>query len=231
MLTRDELRRFAAMRGIKSIPLAFLDYVQDKTIYHAFRVNSKLIFKGGTALRKLFGSPRMSFDIDFDLAEERADWIFGEIRKKLSDEGFKVMVISSKYIEKIGTWIEFWQVGRKSLGSYSLGIDISCVKEEPESMEMVLRSPYPDIPPITIRVQTPRSILADKIEAFLRRRNMRDLYDIYFLRAKFGFEIEENVVKKILFIAEKMEREWRGLRNIVSPLPKLKEVLRVIAGG
>ena len=230
MITKDELRRFAAMRGIKSIPLAFLDYIQDKTIYYAFKVNSNLIFKGGTALRKLFGSPRMSFDIDFDLAEKRADQIFDEIRKRLINEGFKVMVISSKYIEKIGTWIEFWQVGKKSLGSYSLGIDISCVKEEPESMEMSLRSPYPDIPPITIRVQTPRSILVDKIEAFLRRRNVRDLYDIYFLKIKFGFDIKENVLKDILSTAEKLRREWKGLKNLVSPLPELKDVLKAIAG-
>ena len=65
MIKKEELLRIAALKGLPP-RFAELDYLQDIALLGIYReFGSKLVFKGGTCLYKLYKLNRFSEDLDF----------------------------------------------------------------------------------------------------------------------------------------------------------------------
>jgi predicted nucleotidyltransferase component of viral defense system len=102
---------------------------------------------------------------------------------------------------------------------------------------MTLYSPYPDIPPIEIRVQRPDDIIVDKISAILQRDKARDVHDLYQLLKHGGTINQEVLTEKVPGFSTKKLKEkilekktsWKTLAPlIVTKLPSLEEEMTFI---
>jgi len=192
------------------------------------KLKDLLIFKGGTTLKRChFGDYRFSEDMDFTLARKTE---FAEIREEL-EEVYEVVAQAS------GIQFSFEREDRQthanSYTSYLLyqgplptpntvkvDITISEVVHFPVEQLPVLRA-YPEFEDLpedrSIAVYSLNEIAAEKVVALQdRARNEpRDLYDLWFLTARAGIEIEDLVGA----IDEKLhfrEKEMTGLEGRVA---------------
>jgi predicted nucleotidyltransferase component of viral defense system len=108
------------------------------------------------------------------------------------------------------------------------------------SRPATLYSPYPDVPPIELRVQGAEDIATDKVSAIFGRDKPRDIHDLYtLLRQGARLDMPEVERKVPSFtppsFRRKMEAkrgDWRTLEPlVVSKLPSLDEEIRYIMGA
>jgi predicted nucleotidyltransferase component of viral defense system len=142
-----------------------------------------MLFKGGTALRIVYGSPRFSEDLDFSGIGAGPSAIEGLIAATLSD------------MERVGMALEI-EEAKTTSGGY-LGIIRSRFLDYDVAthLEISLRtrgrvSPTValiagDFLPAYTLLHLPQDILvAEKLQALLARGKPRDYYDLYFVLRK-----------------------------------------------
>lgn len=140
-----------------------------------------LIFTGGTMLRLCYGLDRYSVDLDF--------WLYKEIETK-------------EYFIKLRDYLQkYYSVRDAEEKFYTMLFEIRS-KGYPRSLKIEIRkkvgpfktelsiaySRYSSIQ-VLVRTLSLEEMMRSKIEAFLSRREIRDLFDIEFLIKK-GFKIE-----------------------------------------
>lgn len=143
-----------------------------------------LVFKGGTALRLIYDSPRFSEDLDFSATTEIE---FDEFKRLItnitaSDNRFSIRDLASKYytyLAQIGVkepWRDF---------AFSLKIEISkrIMETGQGYLAALAKSPATNISVMT-RVVTFERILSDKLRAIAERKMPRDIFDIWFICQK-----------------------------------------------
>jgi len=169
------------------------DYLEEMFLSKIFNCCNNLVFKGGTALAKFYGSNRFSDDLDFSLVLQKAAYEDTKVKLdkmvKKSAEEDPIKVLRELNNEKRLAY-ELSIRGplfERSNKYQHLKIEIG--KDEPvlERHVVFRRDPkYKDLAPYTAIVMSEKEILAEKVVALLYRRNIkaRDLYDIYFLLTK-----------------------------------------------
>ena len=228
MLRREILLMVNRRRGLEKLDYALKDYIQDKILYYAFTLSSDVIvFKGGTALFKVYGSPR--FSLDLDMTAEGIDFL-GKVRTHLRREGFKVHVVKSERRGNIAMFV--WNVGAKGLGGTGLKLEIRVSGEFEDHQLINYESIYPDIKPFRMRVITIEYAFRRKIFMLLERGKARDLFDAYFIARTYNVRVslDREMWLKILSRMRRLEKKWAnvGLLLINHPLPPFGEVLEVI---
>jgi len=190
MLTRDDLKDYINVVGFNLWQVE-KDYLQHLILTFLFQrvLGRKLVFKGGTALQKVFGLNRFSLDLDFTY-NNKIDFkeIFERIVKDISLFGFPTVLFSTKKYRVGETYV------LKIKGPLYTGVDISLstIRIEISFREKVILEPivkeivpiYIDLRPYTVVVMNPEEILAEKFRALIYRRRARDLYDLWFLLRK-----------------------------------------------
>lgn len=154
-----------------------------------------LVFKGGTALRLAYGSPRFSEDLDFSLLNMIDIKDVEAVLQKLSSHIPKITIadISSKHF----TYFALLKVKEPFLSQvFSIKIEISKRLFQPKGTEgfklSLLESPTS---PLTafIKTMTLSAIFADKKHAVKERIKPRDLFDLWFL----GEKLKQPMPKRI----------------------------------
>ena len=142
----------------------------------------KVLFKGGTALRIVYGSPRFSEDLDFS-AQTRSysliEKIIEETLLRLSLEE-KIELVEAK--TTTGGYLA--QVLGK-IGGLSVKIQIEISQRNGRTIEpdsFLVSSPF--LPEYLILTFPRNLLIAEKIQACLTRQKSRDFFDIYFLLRK-----------------------------------------------
>ena len=181
------------------------NYLQDlflSAIYNCF--DDSLVFKGGTALSKFYGSVLFSDNIDFSMDLNKIS--VKEVEYRIEDviKGINISY-STKTLRKSakGEMVVYELSIRgplfEMLNKYQhLKIEIDKKTSVIERANAIRINPiYPDISPYIAVVMAEKEILAEKIVALLFRSNpkARDLYDLYFLIEK-GTEIKISLVDK-----------------------------------
>ena len=141
-----------------------------KAIYADITIASLLGFKGGTAAMLLYGLPRFSVDLDFDLLDdtpENRKLVYGRVRNILCEYGS----IKDEQ-EKFATLFFALSYG---VGEHQIKVEINTRKT---GARYEMKS-YLGLP---ILVAVRESMVAGKLVALTRRKRFaaRDLYDIYF---------------------------------------------------
>lgn len=150
------------------------------------KIGRNLIFKGGTALRLCFGSPRFSQDLDFSLKRKISQKDFFEIIK-FFPEKFSLVRIDDIFSKRF-TLFALLKIKEDYLPrSFSIKIEISRRKElwkEGKDFQLVLVKS--EITPITFlgQIANLEKILEDKLNVIKRRKQPRDLFDIWFISQK-----------------------------------------------
>jgi len=157
----------------------------------------KLLFKGGTALRIVYGSPRFSEDLDFSL--------FGVVQNNIKPfvEGLFANVLAE--IEHAGIKVELGDKIGATSGGYFGVATFRMFEYPPVSVEINVSSRNGQniigevdsvannfVPTYTIIHLPQKEIVEEKIfGALLERKKPRDFYDLYIMMRKGMLSLEQ----------------------------------------
>ena len=181
-----------------------------KDIYSDIELSNWLGFKGGTALRIVFGSPRFSEDLDFSGFNIRSAEIEKIITNTLSN------------IEKSGVIIDIKE-SKKTSGGY-LAILIFKIEEYITKIQIeislrgdkqivgtrvIIKNEF--LPAYTLVYLPTEYLISQKIEALLDRKKPRDFFDYYYLLSgNYVIAKSKNNLQKILTLLEKSKIDFRN---------------------
>lgn len=175
MISRDMLLEVARKKGLTNKNFIEKDYLQDLFLYHLFRKTNRLVFKGGTCLYKLYGLPRFSEDLDFSvLGPLDTTGLIAATARRLGADVLNVKSMKHSQLIKIG-------FEGPLTPKNTLRIDINYKNSVFAFDVKQYISSYIDVHPFTLRVLSPKEIIAEKVHSLLARNKARDLYDLFFL--------------------------------------------------
>ncbi|RLI07061.1 hypothetical protein DRO24_03820 [Candidatus Bathyarchaeota archaeon] len=224
MLSRAELQRLANREKV-ALGILEKDYVLTeviKALSQVSRLNEVLIFKGGTALRKVyFPHWRYSEDLDFTV---KYDMPKEELRQALETwyrqvEQASQIRLTTRMLHKPDGYA---RVRIQFLGPLAypgmIYMDLSfdeplCL--EPEYRE-VLTSPFPD-ELRKVLVYPLEELLAEKLRSLLERGKSRDYYDVWRLLKEHSSELNLELLCTVL--AKKIAHKELRLRSMSDLLP------------
>ena len=180
MLTVEDVRRLAMRFGI---PLGTVekDYMMTSLLRHLSLLTDNLVFKGGTAIKKVYlSTSRFSEDLDFTaIGRQRFE--------RLLDEACAATGFELKNVVR----------GKKSFSANArfrgpLNFPNSFIIEISMRERLLLPRkalplihPYPDIPRFSFPTMDIKEIAAEKLRAAYMRGDPRDFFDLYQLARTF----------------------------------------------
>jgi predicted nucleotidyltransferase component of viral defense system len=208
MLTRSQIQR-SAQRNRIGMQAQERDYMQHLILWLLYSQSQKLVFKGGTALRMVYGGNRYSEDLGFNGRDEgpalRVLW--RGIAARLEDFGV-VAELRNEWESEVGYSADVSFRGPLYDGrDHSKGkvrIDVNRRPEEVETRRDLIASPYDDVRPFVVTVLTVEHLVAEKMRALLMRAKPRDLYDLWLLLRQ-GVRPNSTLIKRKLAAHD---REW-----------------------
>lgn len=156
-------------------------------------ISDSLIFKGGTALRLIYSSPRFSEDLDFSTTSTISARDFKTVIHKIisADSRFSLKDLASKYYTHLAEIRikESWQNM-----ALSLKIEISRrpeIKKKNDFANALAKSSVTNLTILTTAFTLER-ILKDKLLMLKERKMPRDVFDTWFIFQKTGVEFDQN---------------------------------------
>ncbi|MCM8831938.1 MAG: nucleotidyl transferase AbiEii/AbiGii toxin family protein [Candidatus Omnitrophica bacterium] len=177
-----------------------------KGLFESF-FSDRLMFKGGTALRLVYNSPRFSEDLDFSVNGKIEPKDFKKIITAIvkSDERFSITDLASKYYTHLAQ-IKIKETWQEIAISMKIEISRRIIKENVSKVSNLLaKSPATNISVMT-KVFSLETILEDKLKMIKERKMPRDIFDIW-------------------FICEKLNKPFT-LQNFGYPKGKIRQELR-----
>lgn len=172
------------------------------------------IVHGGTAVWRVYGGKRFSYDIDiyYDNPGEVIDYLSGIEYIRLS----KSKITSSK--------VAYLRVSNE----VSIELDISPIRRRLNTMDVDLW--LTDGSTIVVKSLTPEDLIMEKIEAFIDRRKSRDLYDIYYLIDFCSTNLIKNALSKLIIYLDKEPEDFKGLKELIliGKIPTFKSIKRKV---
>ena len=140
----------------------------------------KMLFKGGTALKIAYQSPRYSEDLDFSLLKisfPHLENLLLKMTEKLEKTNLPSEIVESKettggYLAKLA--IKFYQE------KVNILIQGSMRKRNGQDADIkLIKNDF--IPAYTVRLLPEKDLIGEKIQAALTRGKLRDFFDVYYL--------------------------------------------------
>ncbi len=227
MITQDAFTKLAIQYQTTEFPNIVREYCQHLFLskFYALEGAENILFKGGTALRIIYGSPRFSEDLDFSLfnvaVHERQKLIEDSFAKTLSEislSGIKVELGPKPGITSEGYY------GEATFAMYDyppavIEINISnrngrTIRGEIESIANNFLATYNlfHLPQV--------DLVDEKITAMFDRKKARDFYDLYFMMRKniLTNEHKQRLVEHRAEIAQYLESiDFRGELGVFLP--------------
>lgn len=182
------------------------DYLQHLVLSRVYSEASEdLIFKGGTALQKVYGLNRFSEDLDFTLKKSNFEEQIARIERGISTiKRFYEFSYKSKNDHRSVIFNLKIQgpLFKNPTSIQTIMMEISLREEVLDKASTMLITPtYQDLSPYFVKVMSLDEILAEKVRALITRSKLRprDLYDIYFILHKGGHFGLEMVNKKLAY--------------------------------
>lgn len=222
-----------------------IDYLQHIVLSALYRNPIKgLVFKGGTALQKVYGLKRFSEDLDFDAEKDIIHFIEKAVKEVENYYDIDYKYTENKLSSTFNLKIKGPLFDGSDLSIETIRIELS-MREIPllEPEKLFINPPYRDLGTYELSLMRKEEILAEKIRALLYGDRARDVYDLWFLIKK-GTRIDKALVNKKLQlyskdkklsdfnIAEEIEKErkkWELEMNILTKtLPTFEEAKETI---
>lgn len=167
--------------------------------------SQQIFFKGGTALKLMFGSNRFSEDLDFTvgtskpLLERLAIKAAARLKPQYPDIVLKDVESAAGVSKKI------WLPADISTQPLTIKLDFSFREKVLRPKQGTIKSGLPVAAVTLINYVDPAEVLAEKYRAILTRTKGRDLYDVwYLLNRKVVFELKL-IKQKLNYYKEKYE--------------------------
>jgi predicted nucleotidyltransferase component of viral defense system len=156
------------------------------------RIGNSLVFKGGSALRLAYGSPRFSDDLDFSALAPLEEKVFQKVSSAVAKSLPEAVLTEA--LAKYHTLFALFQFRIPYVGRpFSMKVEIST---RPESWKQgrdydlkLLSSEVTNMTALA-QVATLERLAGDKRKALEARRQPRDLYDLWFISQKLGQKFE-----------------------------------------
>lgn len=157
------------------------EYIQHLFLSNFYQQQNayKILFKGGTALRIVFNSPRFSEDLDFSTEIYDTKLIENTIVSTLSE--IERLGINTNIVESKETTDGYFADITFKLDTANIPILLQFSKRKIGDTHEIVSISNDFIPPYTISLLNREYLFQEKIQALLTRSKPRDFYDIYFL--------------------------------------------------
>ena len=199
MISAEALRRIARRQELP-VGIVEKDYAISwllKESYENVVLKKALLFKGGTALRKVYFPEvwRLSHDLDFTLlgeleAEETKDELEQVFRAASTSSGiaFSLKTFHATKGSIIANIQFIGPLVRKNQLRMDITLDEKLVLR-PEWRKVT--TIYPDLPEFEVKAYDLKEILIEKIRSIIQRGKSRDYYDVWRLLKEKEFDIDE----------------------------------------
>ncbi len=192
MIAKETLQKLATRYQTGIFPNIVREYFQHVFLSELYKLPAanNLLFKGGTALRIIYGSPRFSEDLDFSAfkVDDR------EIKKFVEDLFLRVLA----EIEWTGIKVEVGEKSNQTSGGYfgvatftildfqPVGMEINISSRDGRKIVEEVDSVANDFVPTYTLLHLPQNELVEEkiFGALLERKKPRDFYDLYFIMRK-----------------------------------------------
>lgn len=158
-----------------------------------------LIFKGGTAMRLVYGSPRFSEDLDFSITKSSIKKNFEKDIMRLMSPFYECKI--DDIMEKHFTYLAEIKVKKEFLPHpFRIKIEISKRIEENYQWELKVASSPSSIYSVLLKVSTLHQLYKDKIGCLRDRAKPKDLFDLWYISQKLNipYKTPVSLEKKIL---------------------------------
>ena len=162
-----------------------------------------LIFKGGTALRLTYGSPRFSEDLDFSLTINALKKKFSSLIKKMIAPFPELSLTDLE--EKYYTYLAEIKVTQNYLSlPFRIKIEISKREMKGYKWELKLLSSPATVIQVMGQVATLEQIYKDKLACLEGRAKPKDLFDLWYVseKLKIPYSSKKMSIKKQEFIRD-----------------------------
>ncbi|MFH1283401.1 MAG: nucleotidyl transferase AbiEii/AbiGii toxin family protein [bacterium] len=179
------------------------EYFQHLFLYYFYiqKPSSKVLFKGGTALRVIYASPRFSEDLDFSTEIKSISTLEDLVLEALSEmerEGLSGKIRESKATSGGYLSIIYFEFGNRKI---TIQIEVSLRNKGIKGETVTIASDF--IPPYTLEQLLQEDLVDEKIKALFSRQKPRDFYDLYFmLRANLIPTQKKSLMTKTLKILQ-----------------------------
>lgn len=212
MITKNVLKKFATDCQTSEFPNIVREYFQHLFLSQLARQKEgqNLLFKGGTALRIIYGSPRFSEDLDFSIVgipekkqKEFIETCFARILADIEKTGVKVELGRKPDVTKEGYY------GEAAFRMYdyppaTVALNISTRPHDGRRAEVDLIA-NEFVPTYHLYHLPQAELVSEKIfGALLERKKARDFYDLYF------------IMRRGLLSSEQKKRLKEEEKNIVA---------------
>src|SRR3989338_3524806 len=218
MISDDALKRFANKYQTTELNVR-REYFQHLFLSHFYQQpqTDKIYFKGGTALRILYNSPRFSEDLDFSssLRDIRPieHAVLGTL-EAIEPENIATDIKESK--KTSGGYLAIISFPLRD-GTTAIQLDISLRQGEKKGEVVTITLDY--LPAFTVVALEQRQLVNEKIQAPLSRTKARDFYDLYFvLRANLLSSKDKDFLSQTYKILKKSQINFE--RELKEFLPK-----------
>ena len=211
MLTIENLEKFTR-QSQTSLENTVREYCQHLFLSYLYKQprSDRLLFKGGTALRIIFRSPRYSEDLDFNginITQREVEEIFTNTLADIENTGIHIELDEGK--PTTGGYLgiaTFFVYGRKP----SIQIEVSLRSGHgPKGAVAFVENDY--IPAYTLIHLSKDEIVKGKIQALVARHKPRDFYDYFFLLSgNYPVVEEKQNLTKVLHLLRDTKIDFRS---------------------
>lgn len=207
--------------------------------------SDSLLFKGGTALRIIWQSPRFSEDLDFtgvNITIKKIETLMEGALAKIEMEGIQTEIIESK-----STSGGYLAIFRFEAGEHKSSVQVEVsLRHGKKGLGTAVLVQSDLVMPYTLIHLKEDILVSEKIQACLTRGKARDFYDLYFiLRGRMAFKeafLQDKQLKsKILKVVKSGKFDFRrelkaflpvSQHMIIKSFPKtlVTEIERNLAG-
>ena len=192
MISIEALEKLSRQYQMGVFPNIVREYFQHVFLGELYKLPDaqKLLFKGGTALRIIYGSPRFSEDLDFSL--------FGAAQNEIKSFVEKLFIYVLAEIERTGIKVELGEKIDRTSGGYfgvatfrmfeypPVSVEINVSARNGRTVDGEVDSIANNFVPTYTIVHLPQTeIVEEKIfDALIKRKRPRDFYDLYIIMRK-----------------------------------------------
>jgi predicted nucleotidyltransferase component of viral defense system len=188
--------------------------------------SERLLFKGGTALRIVFDSPRYSEDLDFtgiNISQREVEEIFTSTLANIESAGIRVELEEGK--ATTGGYL-----GRAYFFAYRkrVPVEIQVSLRSGKKLKGITAFIENDYIPAYSLIHLPKEeIVKGKIQALINRRKPRDFFDYFFLLSgNYPLAKEKETLIKVLKLLRESKIDFRRELKELLPASHRMHLLR-----
>jgi len=235
MIRKDFLEKYALKNQTSFLNVA-REYLQHSFLasFYKQKGSENFLFKGGTALRLVFGSPRFSEDLDFSGIRNGVNFenVLIEVLGDLTKEGFQIELKESK--PTAGGFLAILAVNLFGL-DFELFQEVSFRSTKFLKEELALVSSE-IMPAYRIYLLSREILVAEKLDALLTRQKPRDFFDLYYIFRNHQLhqvlKLDSDSAEKIIEFLAKQDKKKinQELKNLlpISFWPIIKDLPKAL---